>query len=104
MLDLRSISNESTEYKWYPLARNRYKTHKPQVRLMLSTEEPGADTQQVIVTLIVIDFIWGINRTEFGPIVDRSEGPAWGFILYKYSPYGLVFIRYRAKCWRGYAF
>ena len=55
MLDLRSISNESTEYKWYPLARNRYKTHKPQVRLMLSTEEPGADTQQVIVTLIVID-------------------------------------------------
>lgn len=45
MLDLRSISNQGGEYKWYPLSRNKYKTHKPQVRLMLSTEDPDGEMQ-----------------------------------------------------------
>ncbi|KAL5269934.1 hypothetical protein ACHWQZ_G003415 [Mnemiopsis leidyi] len=45
MLDLRSISSEGSEYKWYPLSRSKYKTHKPQVRLMLSTEDPDGESQ-----------------------------------------------------------
>ena len=52
MLDLRSISNEGSEYKWYPLSRNKYKTHKPQVRLMLSTEEPDGEPQQVSLSFL----------------------------------------------------
>lgn len=47
MLDLRSISSEGSEYKWYPLSRSKYKTHKPQVRLMLSTEDPDGESQPV---------------------------------------------------------
>ena len=49
MLDLRSISNQGGEYKWYPLSRNKYKTHKPQVRLMLSTEDPDGEMQPVTI-------------------------------------------------------
>ena len=49
MLDLRSISNQGGEYKWYSLSRNKYKTHKPQVRLMLSTEDPDGEMQPVTI-------------------------------------------------------
>ena len=42
MLDLRSIAAENEEYKWYPLARSKYKTHKPQIRLLLAIEEESA--------------------------------------------------------------
>ena len=48
MLDLRSISSESAEYKWYPLSRCKYKTHKPQIRLLLSTEDAEEDQVPVI--------------------------------------------------------
>ena len=35
--------------------------------------------------------IWGKNPTTFGAIVDRSVGPARGFILYKNESVGRVF-------------
>ena len=39
-------------------------------------------------------FIWGINPTAFGPIVNRSEDPARGFVLYKHESVGRVCILY----------
>ena len=35
------------------------------------------------------EFIWGINPTAFGLIVDKSEGQARRFILYKHELKGL---------------
>ena len=53
MLDLRSISSDGAEYKWYPLSRCKYKTHKPQIRLMMSTEDSEEDQQPVILEYFV---------------------------------------------------
>ena len=38
-----------------------------------------------------------IIPAAFGPIMDRSEGVARGFILYKQKPVGRVLIQYRDK-------
>ena len=62
MLDLRSISNEGSEYKWYPLSRNKYKTHKPQVRLMLSTEEPDGEPQQVNLSNVLFMVFYDLGH------------------------------------------
>ena len=49
-----------------------------------------------------MELIMHIIPAAFGPIMDRSEGIARGFILCKHEPVGRVLIQYRDKRLRDY--